>query len=204
MFDDLNELLNGAPRRAIHTTRYSRHAVHRVESVAEHVYNAMIYASVIAHHLSGGYKIDQGLVLNKTLWHDTEEPAGLGDILRGVKHSSPELLRMLEALGEKFVSLVASRLQMHRIREYWSKSKDATIEGQIVRVADVLSVVAYLIEEHMLGNRTLGEVYNEVLEYLDRVEEKVEVPELQDLVRDVREHFREKVKPAPVCRCQTT
>ena len=191
----LEEMLNGAARRAIHTTRYSRHAVHRVESVAEHVYNAMIYASVIAHHLTKEkYKIDLGLVLSKTLWHDIEEPSGVGDILRGVKHSSPELHKLLEELGKRYVSQTADALQMYgTLVAYWEHAKDSTVEGQIVRVADVLSVVAYLIEEHNLGNRTLGDVYEEVRLYLFAVSDTVTVPELQDLVREVREHFQEKI-----------
>lgn len=194
--DIVPDLLNGSARYAIHTTRYSGFAVHRVESVSDHVYNAMVYSSVISHHLQReGYEINHGLVLNKTLWHDYEEPSGLGDIKRGVKHSSPELSKLLEDLGRSFVVRAASRIELSStILRYWETAKDETIEGQIVRVADVLSVVAYLIEEHQLGNRTLTSLHCEVRAYLDVAQEKVTIPELQDLLREVVSYYVEQIE----------
>lgn len=205
---DIRKLLNGDVRRAVHTTRYSRHAVHRVESVAEHIYNTMTYASVIAHHLQeDGYTLDHGMVLNKALWHDTEEPAGTGDILRSVKHSSPEILNLIEGLGHQAVRRVASELGVYQIVRHWESSKDDTTEGQIVRVADGLSVAAYLVEEYELGNHTMREVHDEFHTYLYDLQSKVKVPELQDLVREVQSYFEERVNynnECPLCHSAAT
>ena len=217
---NITSLLNGDARRAIHTTRYSRYAVHRVESVAEHTFNTMTYASVIAHHLiEDGYAVNHGTVLNKALWHDTEEPAGTGDILRGVKHSSPQLLQLIEEYGRRAVVRVSEALGLGKwsgskdrsrdvILEYWENSKDDTVEGQIVRVADCLSVISYLVEEYDLGNRTLGVVHDEVMQYFGVVDRKVKIPELQDLLREVRSYFEERVNynnaVCPLCKTPTS
>lgn len=196
---DVQSLLNGDVRRAIHTTRYSRFAVHRVESVAVHTFNTMVYISIIAHHLEDqGYHVNHGVALNKGLWHDTEEPAGTGDILRGVKHSSPQLLQMIEDYGRDVVERVSLRTHPSILR-YWETAKDETIEGQIVRAADFISVISYLVEEHDLGNRTLGHIHEEVMEYFDVVIDRLRSVELKDLVRRVRDYFISRVTyPCPI------
>ena len=196
---DIKELLNGKARRALHTTRYSTHTVHKVESVAHHTYVTMTYASVIAHSLEAdGQKVNHGLVLNKALWHDVEEPSGVGDILRGVKHSSPQLAEMIEDLSSRYVSATSSDLGMYKIHEYWKNAKDQTLEGQIVRVADVFSVLAFLVEEFQLGNRTLSDVYEEVSVYLYDVIKEIENPDLQDLVREAQAYFKEMIEPCTI------
>lgn len=191
-------LLNGDVRRAIHTTRYSRCAVHRVESVAEHVFNTMCYASVLAHHLiEDGVSVDLGQVLNKSLWHDTEEPAGIGDILRKVKHSSTEFLKLVEGLGVREVFRVNRELGFLNhspILDYWLTSKDDTIEGEIVRVADGLSVIAYVVEEYLLGNRTMRDVHEEVVGYLQSMIDKVQNQQLKAVVTMTMAYFIEKVE----------
>jgi 5'-deoxynucleotidase YfbR-like HD superfamily hydrolase len=199
---EVKKLLNGDIRKSIHTTRYSTCAVHRVESVAEHVFNTMTYASVIAHYLADDcrYVIDHGQVLNKALFHDLEEPAGTGDILRKVKHSTEALQEEIQRIGIREVRRVAGELGMYKILEYWSTSKDATLEGQIVRVADGLSVAAYLVEEYRMGNRMMRDVHEEFVEYLDSLLH-VPTPELADLVREVLEYFKESVE-FEIASCQ--
>ena len=191
MITDLNvaQLLNGRTRRALHTTRYSSYVVHHRESVAEHTFCTVLYTYIISQHLrQHGFVVNAELALSKALCHDLEEPSGVGDILRQVKHSSLAMSTMLQELGLKYVTKTATDLSTPIIVEHWVRAKDETIEGNVVRLADALSVVSFLVEEHGMGNRLLEEVVTDVRVFLKSVEQVMH-PVMAELMSRVRQYF---------------
>lgn len=167
---NVSGLLNGVCRRSLHTDRYTTRSVIRKENVAEHQWVVAFYSLVIRQWLlDADYigAIDAAKLLMKCVVHDLEE-AVTGDFLRKVKHANPEIHSAIEELGLQVVSEMDQELHLGQtIRDLWSNSKDDSIEGQIMRLADAMAVVAYVVEERKMGNRTLEDVVQEVLDHLN-------------------------------------
>lgn len=191
---DLKSLLNGQARKAAHTTRYSSCSVIRQETVAEHTFHSILISYVIASHLSrDGVHVDFGSLLTNTLCHDLEE-SKTGDILRNVKHSSPEMLSLINDIGSRAMRMIDTSLDMQgEMVSSWIRAKDSTAEGQILRVADLLSVVSYLVEDYKMGNRTMEDVHQEVTTAFNDAYSKVQIPQLQDLLYNAAIYFTGEV-----------
>lgn len=191
---DLKSLLNGQARKAAHTTRYSSHSVLRQETVAEHTFHTILIAYVIASHLKrDGVEVDMGLLLVNSACHDLEE-SKTGDILRNVKHSSPEMHALINEIGSRAMRMLDDSLGMQgAMVTAWICSKDSTTEGQILRVADLLSVISYLVEDYKMGNRTMTEVHEEVTTAFNDAYSKVQLPQLHGVLYDAAMYFTTEV-----------
>lgn len=164
---NVGTLLNGRTRRAVHTHRYSTRAVLRKENIAEHQWLVAFYSLAIAEELIfEGFTVDKGKLLTRSIVHDIEE-THTGDFLRKIKHANPEILAALEQLGLEAVTAMDDELGCIGLVDHWKNAKDDSLEGQIIRLADVMAVVSYLVEERQMGNRTLADVDQEVLDYLN-------------------------------------
>jgi len=153
---NLTELLAGDTRQMSSVIRYSiPHG--RGENVAEHSYYVIFYCLLIAKDMQrDGYKIDIEKLLISATIHDLDE-AVTGDIIRPVKYSSPELKLKLNEVANAYARFTLRKLESkdaEELYDYWEKSKDpTTLEGQILQMCDMLSVVAYCVERIWSGNK---------------------------------------------------
>lgn len=157
---DLFLAMNGSIRRLAHIRRYSSLQVNRPENVAEHSFYVAFTAYQIAKDIL--FRIPNAAchpdhVAVMALMHDISE-AKSGDIIHSFKNLSSELkdaikegdkLATREMVDEEFGSTKDS------IYEIWNKAKEMGLDGQIVKFADFLSVIAYCREEWLAGNRHL-------------------------------------------------
>lgn len=153
---NLLELLGGDTRQMSSVIRYSSIPHGRGENVAEHSYYVIFYCLLIAKDMENDdYKIDYYKLLTSAIIHDLDE-AITGDIIRPVKYSSKELKEQLEVVAEVYCRHTLKKLDSSGIEElydYWAKAKcPSTIEGQILQLCDMLSVVAYCVERIKSGN----------------------------------------------------
>lgn len=153
---NLNEMLTGSTRQMSSVIRYSSIPHGRGENVAEHSFYVIFYALLIAKDLEKeGYQIDYYRLLTSAIIHDLDE-AVTGDIIRPVKYSSRELKVMLGKVAEAYCRHELRKLgdgEAEKLYDLWETAKDpATIEGQILQLCDLLSVVAYCVERIMSGN----------------------------------------------------
>ncbi len=143
---DLRYMLEGTPARLRHVTRWSTSRVINPETVAEHSWFTAFYTLCICESLEIE-AVTQSAALAKALLHDVEE-ARTGDIHRPFKKSTPELALAFAEAGEIAAEQVLMPLDMGPgLFQYWQDSKDGTLSGRIVRFADYLAVLAYMIQE---------------------------------------------------------
>lgn len=203
---NLASLLNGTPRKALHTYRYTTRAVLRRENVAEHQWIVSYYSLILGMDLQRVRpicRVDYGLLLSRCCVHDIEESV-TGDFLRKVKHANKEIHSAIEDLGREVVSDIGESLG-HRdtILGLWENSKANDLEGQILRLADAMAVVSYVVEERQMGNRTLVDVEQEVLEHLNQgVHPHLEEEFLRDVCAETALYLCEEcgISPHPSLR----
>lgn len=161
----VRSLLRGSIKRLAHVYRYSSLPVIRRESVAEHTAFISIFALCIAKDLqSRGFKVDEGLLLKSALLHDIDESLS-GDFLRCVKYGVPGLKGLLDEASVKFVRSIEDQLGVQLLKDWAGAKNEATLEGWIVSIADLMGVVSYLEEELALGNRHVAYLLEEIDRY---------------------------------------
>lgn len=182
------QLLNGPMNRAHSVYRYSSRPVIKAESVAEHTFFVMLYSDMINAKL--GYPADTGDLLRRALIHDIDECV-TGDFVRSFKYSDPELRRHLQRASDVFVQDMLSSYNVPTGSLYgaWNRGKSQGIEGDILRVSDFLSVVAYLMRELQMGNATMLDVVAECESYGLTVSTQVLDDTLKDMALEAVEQL---------------
>jgi 5'-deoxynucleotidase YfbR-like HD superfamily hydrolase len=138
--------------------------------VAEHIFFTSILAYVIA--LDINYEYDKAIVhvsdvVTKAIVHDMDE-ALTGDFIRPFKYSSPELRRALHEACQHGMTRALSGTEVGKILlDRWASSKDDTVEGGIVHLADLWSVVIYARREFLLGNSYARKILTEVAHWIN-------------------------------------
>jgi 5'-deoxynucleotidase YfbR-like HD superfamily hydrolase len=128
--------------------RYSRDEMRTTENVLEHTGWVVSYALILALKLQNavaGVTINYETLLRRATVHDWDE-VGTGDIPRITKYASKAALTAFKALEESSVSTMEDYLSLKKgdLHASWITAKDYTIEGQIVKVADI-AAVAYRV-----------------------------------------------------------
>lgn len=167
---NIKEMLAGSIRRLSHVNRYSSVPVQRRESVADHTCHVCLYALLIGKSIQAdsGISVDFGQLLTTGLVHDLDE-ALTGDFLRTVKYETPGLRDALNGASVRVIQKMEKDLNVSGLLGDWEDAKDDTIEGQILALADLLSVASYIIEETYSGNRHIIGIYPELIDYLDKL-----------------------------------
>lgn len=143
--------------------RYSWATVIKQENLAEHSYYVTVLSDLIAEDIEEKYpqkELDRGNILRYALYHDYEE-VYTWDIVTPVKYKSEEVKEWLEKLWKillrewvesnfKWNSHIAKRIKSSTF-EYESK-KDKDLENRIVKFADILQSLIYIIREINLWN----------------------------------------------------
>jgi 5'-deoxynucleotidase YfbR-like HD superfamily hydrolase len=155
---NLFEALNGNIRRLRHVNRYSAYPCLKPESVAEHLWQVTFICLLIGYDLRRRFSssIKMEILLAKAATHDISECMS-GDIIRTYKYSSDEMRAACEAADRFNMGVLMEDFEevSHTLYSIWAGAKSDTIEGDIVRFADLVAVVIYCAEEWHLGNTQL-------------------------------------------------
>lgn len=87
-----------------------------------------------------------------SLFHDVPE-AQTGDILKTTKYYKPELKELIDEAEVNSFELSFQDVTpsiVENLKKFTFKSKEEGLEGRIVALSDLLSVLAYCIEEYNL------------------------------------------------------
>jgi len=161
---DLLYILSGPVGRMSHVTRYSSIPVHRRENVAEHSWWVSFIAMLICDDLlNEGVEVFKGEVLQRAIVHDLDECIS-GDIIRSFKYRTESMrLAMHDASTENMKEITSKMSKVGAgVYDHWHDAKDNTLEGDVVRFADMVTVVAYCREEYISGNRHIARVLHEM------------------------------------------
>lgn len=183
---NLAMMLNGRTRRVSHVVRCSGVPKIRSELVAEHSYYTTYYSYLLARDLmTQGIEVDIGKLLSRSVVHDLDESV-TGDVVRGVKYRDHEMKSKWDNVANEVVKDIGDELGID-IFEDWSTAKDHSVEGQILKFADLVSVTAYFMEELECGNRhmlvTLKENFNFISEWYRSGDI---IPEIRQYVMKIR------------------
>jgi putative hydrolase of HD superfamily len=157
-----------------HVTRFNNRPQHFQESVAEHTYYVAYFSLILCNLLEKKkIKADTKKVLQMALVHDAEEEFS-GDILNPFKHFNEKVSKAIrdvnkQMIGEMFVNLPKD-LKSELVKLWNEENASKTIEAQIVKVADKLSLLSKCFEEIQAGNGYFSEIYKWQLTNLKKLD----------------------------------
>lgn len=195
---NLTELLAGDTRQMSSVIRYSSIPHGRGENVAEHSFYVIFYALLIAKDMMrDGYPVKTLDLLVAATIHDLDE-AVTGDIIRTVKYSSEELRDKLGEVADLYCRHTLRKLDVdaEELYDLWAHARDTRkIEGQILQLADMLSVVSYCIERIRSGNSYMQTILRGAYEnFLKRMDSEV-YRRYQDQIKDLCERYYGTAEP---------
>jgi 5'-deoxynucleotidase YfbR-like HD superfamily hydrolase len=148
---NVGALLGGPVRRLSHVRRFAALRVARLENVAEHSYYVALMAMLIGRDLlTRGHEVDVGRCVDAALCHDLDE-AVAGDLPRPFIAAVPGLRASMDAVNATFVRGIGAELGLDLEGE-WVEQTAGSLEGGVVRLADLLDIVAYAAEEVRAGS----------------------------------------------------
>ncbi len=155
-------------RALAHVVRFSSKPQHFPESVAEHSFYVAYITAILCELLqnSGEEKVEKGKAISMALVHDIEETFS-GDILGPFKHYSQDVADAIRKVNQETVreafSNLPPELSNHFVALWNEEGQAKTIEAQIVKMADKLSLVAKCAEEVEVGNEFFRPIYEQQL-----------------------------------------
>ncbi len=168
---NIKELLVGTTAQMRNVIRWGTSHRSHDETVAEHHYYTTLYSMFIALDMMKTHNLTLSKVMVRAMVHDIEESI-TGDVPRQFKHSSPAIAFAIEHGAREFVKTVFNDLESNAsdsLYEAWAHSKDHSIEGRIVKLADFLSVVSYTHQELSSGNKILIKGIAEISTYWESI-----------------------------------
>lgn len=153
----IREVMYGNLTRLRNVYRYSGEWVLHRENVAEHSFWTALIAITIAHeHFDLNTTRE---VAVRALLHDIEESM-TGDLVRSMKYYDEALREDIKRVEEAFAATLLNPLGAtgHDFYDIWLHSKDDSLAGRIVALADLLCVISYCDNEEASGNHKLREI----------------------------------------------
>jgi len=173
---NIGNMIRGQSSRLRYVIRYSTCQRLHSENVAEHSYYVALYSMLIADWVRLVYttddEVDIETVMRYALMHDLEE-AITGDLPRSFKYSLPEIAEVLHSGAEMAITQICRELYPDNagygmVDEYvhdWGSAKNVnTMEGCIVRFADYLAVLSYMVCE-LTNNKTMQDNWKTMHDY---------------------------------------
>lgn len=159
----LSELLQCKAMALRNIIRFSLWPRNYNESVAEHSFYVVLYAREIAIHLKRehGAELDLLRVCNGAIYHDCEEP-WTSDFPRTFREV-PEVKAMLD----RCVDVIAKKYLSAELYALWRIHQDDSPEGQVIRFADWLAGLQYIIRECNSGQTAILEKYEDQAEFIE-------------------------------------
>lgn len=175
-------------RRLAQIKRYHATPLHQNETVAEHSFYVAIIARAICGLLEDKkIKVDKLEVLEKALIHDIEEMF-TGDIIQPYKYADYKLKKLIDEINTTFVKSafegLPEKLAGHFNNLWLSYHKAKTLEDDIVKISDRLSLVAYCIEQIRLGNHYMIEILENGMKLLHQNKYRWIKPILADIKKE--------------------
>lgn len=165
---NIDQMLTGAITRARHVFRFAGTPVNHRENIAEHSFYVTLYALLLGEEYiqQWGGTINRGALMMRAMVHDLEENL-TGDVVRSVKYAGDQSIKdALHKIGNSVMLRMSEDTGAPVLHDYWRCAKDATLEGRIVALADLITVAAYAIQEKRSGNNNMHEVLACNKEYL--------------------------------------
>ena len=166
----MRDILHTTIHSLNHHLRYAgMHTGHR-ESVAEHSFFVALIADWIVADMAWE-GVDAAKVMRMAIYHDVEE-AYTGDLVTPIKYRSASLLEewvrmsgelLEEGLRTDFAHTPAVGARVQGVHAEYEREKMNTVEGRIVKFADILQSVVYLLREIKAGNQHTHGVMRNVL-----------------------------------------
>lgn len=158
-------------RSLAHVMRFNLKPQHFPESVADHSYYVAYIVAIVCNLLEQkGESVDKQKALEMALVHDMEEIFS-GDIVTPFKHYSAEVEEAIAKVNNEMIPEVfqglPEELSRHYIALWTEEGQGQTIEAQIVKVADKLSLIAKCAEEVHVGNEFFQEIYDNGMRFLE-------------------------------------
>lgn len=150
-------------RGLAHVMRFSSTPQHFPESVAEHSFYTAYYVSLLCDILGRvDIEVNREKAITMALIHDTEEMFS-GDILTPFKHYSKEVKETIQKVNREVIPQMYEGLPEDMKEKYitlWNEdSKGESMEAQVVKVADRLSLLSKCAEEVKVGNGFFENIY---------------------------------------------
>ncbi len=150
-------------RNLAHVRRFNNRPLLFPESVAEHSFYVAHFTQIICWLLSQKkIEVDAQKAISMALIHDSEEGFS-GDILNPFKHFNEKIASAIGEVNEETIGLmfeeVPKKLSSDLIDLWHEEQKRDSIESQIVKLADSLSLVSKCFEEIESGNSNFHEIY---------------------------------------------
>ena len=164
----IREVLYGEFRRVSHVYRYSALPVLNRENVAEHSWWTAVIAMTIATEI--GHVELIGDVAVRGIMHDIEE-IGTGDLVREAKYFDEKMRADFARVEVAFAHRLFDKLGTKvgdQFWHIWRHSKGDDLAGQIVSLADLFCVIAYVRWERSMGNTKLEQVEHDCLHLIDQ------------------------------------
>lgn len=117
--------------------------LNEVENVAEHTLDtAVISMLLIDLFRKNGYEVDGEMILRSALIHDIEESI-LTDIPYPCKKYLPDLSKAKEEIAKEIFNKANIKEIEGRYKyiELWKEKKKGSVEGDIVEISDLLSMI---------------------------------------------------------------
>lgn len=160
----VSEVMYGRIGRLRDTYRYSAQPSIFRENVAEHSFWTAMIGVTIALEVND--KLAPQVAL-KSIVHDLEE-CMTGDLVRDMKYANSDFREAVLKIEREFLAelLLPMGIIGRKVFSRWEGAKDNTLAGQIVALADALSVISYCTRERMLGNEGLREIRDSCAELI--------------------------------------
>ncbi|CEG11931.1 putative Metal-dependent phosphohydrolase [groundwater metagenome] len=117
--------------------------LNEVENVAEHTLDTAIISMLLTDLFrKNGFEIDGEKILRSALIHDVEESV-LTDIPYPCKKYLPDLSKAKEEIAKEIFSRANLKdIEMkYKYLELWKEKKKGTVEGDIIEISDLLSMI---------------------------------------------------------------
>lgn len=152
MIDNMDDLID----RLCNTNRWETYNVINSNSVAEHSYIVANISYQIALSIDG---CDEDEVVKRALFHDIGE-AYTGDIPRFSKRKTEGFKDSLEIAEEKLIkeelnSSDVDQKYFEKVINFWKNAKDDSVEGMVIKQADILAALYEVYKEIKMGNEQI-------------------------------------------------
>ena len=154
-------------RSLAHAVRFSAKPQHFEESVAEHSFFTTYITSILCDLLQAeNVCINREKALMMALVHDGEEIYS-GDILSPFKRHSSEVKNAIKKVNQELIQEVFADLPKNIAERYialWNEEgRQESIEAQVVKIADRISLIGKCAEEVRAGNNFFKKIYDNEL-----------------------------------------
>lgn len=158
-------------RSIAHITRFNSLPQHFHENVADHSFFVAYTVSILCLVLDkNNIKVNRERAVTMALVHDMEEIFS-GDILSRFKHHSKEVSSAISKVNKALIGKIFEDLPDDIANHYsdlWKEEgAQESIEAQVVKVSDKISLLTKCKEEMKAGNEFFSKIYDYEIKKLD-------------------------------------